>query len=252
MSKFKRLAWIFPLIIVIFAIAIAYFFDTGGEASYTTSSSGENGASLIFDTLRNMNYNVRKSYRPLTTEISPNDVYIIIHPRTPGVCHCMAEEMREWVRMGGRLIYLCSNDRHFMPHGREAGDFRIARLGEGEVMSGRSSLITNRALMNDYTAGESIQSMINRWNSEREIENIFFAEYYHGFQSPETFIGRLPLVMRLIFLQIIFLSIISIWHLGKRFGNAVPFYEEVEREENEYVRALARLYMKSKGGNKNA
>jgi len=249
----KRWAWIFPVILVVLAIGIAYFFDTGDGTPYTSSSTGELGASLLYDTLRHMGYGVRVSYRPLTTEISANDVFIIIQPRTPQVCHCMAEEMREWVRGGGRLIYLCNKDTHFTPYGHDIGDFRLNRLGKGEIISGRATPVTNRSLMDDYTAGEAIQTTLKRWNAEREIGNIFFAEYYHGFRTPETFVGRLPLVIRLLLAQMIILAIISVWYLGKRFGNPVPYYEEVEREENEYVRALAKLYMVSKKGDgKNA
>jgi hypothetical protein len=39
--------------------------------------------------------------------------------------------------------------------------------------------------------------------------------------------------------------LLLIWHVGKRFGKPVPAYEETEREENEQVRALARLYNKT-------
>ena len=259
MRKKNSFAWLVPLVLVMLAISAGYFFDSDDGAAYTSASTGERGASLLYDTLKKMGFGVRRSYRPLTTEISASDVFVIIQPRSPAVCEFMAAEMLEWVQGGGRLVYLCSRfpntiiDTSHEVRGRSVGDFMIYRYGSGEIITGRAAPVTNRALMQDHTSGEAIQSTLTRWNAERKIGNIFFAEYYHGAESPTEFAGRMPLAMRLVFLQIIIAVIAAVWHLGKRFGNAVPYYEEVEREENEYVRALARLYMVSKKGDgKNA
>ena len=254
--KKKSFAWILPAIIVVIALAISVLFNTGDDTPFTSSGTGERGASLLFDTLAHMGYGVRAGYRPLTTSISSEDVFVIIQPRMPRICHCMAEEMLLWVENGGRLVFLCDDHPRTAVNlaentsGRNVGDFRLYRHGYGEIITGNATPITNIRLMENAAPGEAIQTTLSRWNSEREIRSIFFAEYYHGFHSPETFIGRMPVLMRLMFTQMIFFAIVAIWHLGKRFGNPVPFYEEIEREENEHVRALARLYMNAKGASK--
>jgi len=247
----KSWAWVLPALIVVLALFVAYFLDTGDGVSYSSSSTGERGASLLFDTLRHMNYPVRASYRPLTRHTNTDYVYIIIQPRTPPITLEPAKELLEWVENGGRLIFLCrrySNtaiDEVLNTNGRNFGNFTLYRHGDGEVVTGSASIITNRILMENYSHGEAVQTTLERWNAERNIEGIYFAEYYHGFHTPQNFVGRLPLVIRLILAQMVLISIIMIWHLGKRFGNPIQYYEEVEREENEYVRALARLYMET-------
>jgi hypothetical protein len=199
-----------------------------------------------------MDYPVRVSYRPLTRETRTDVVYIIIQPQSPRITEQIAKDMLEWVENGGRLIFLCNSfpfgifDELLEMRGNHSGSLRVYRHGRGELITGRAREITNAELMENHATGEMIQTTLSRWNSERRVENIFFAEYYHGIHIPETMVARLPLVIRLILAQIVILAIILVWHLGKRFGNAIPYYEEVEREENEYVRALARLYMAAK------
>jgi len=46
--------------------------------------------------------------------------------------------------------------------------------------------------------------------------------------------------------QLAIIAALIIWRLGKRFGEPIPFYEEIEREENEHIKALANLYQKSR------
>jgi hypothetical protein len=248
----KWLAWVFPAIVVIFAIGISYFLDTGDGTPYSASSTGERGTSLIFDTLRNMGYPVRRSYRPLTTRTDTESVYVIIQPRSPVVTGAYADEMLAWVYGGGRLVYLCYRypktafDGHFLLHnGIRVDAFTLYTHGSGAILAGCPSHIVNISLMENHTHGQTLQTVLNNWSTEGEVSTVFFAEYYHGFHAPQNFVGRLPLVLRLILLQTVILSIVAVWFFGKRFGNPVPYYEEIEREENEYVRALARLYSRS-------
>lgn len=252
----KKGKLIFPVILVVLLIALAigvsYFFDTGEGVPYSVSTTGEGGASLLFDTLRHMGYSPRTTYHPLNRDVSTDSVYIIIQPRTPTINQNMADEMLEWVHNGGRLIFLSNQhpnsvlNRAAGTPGRDGGDFLLYRIGYGEMITGRAAQITNIYLMDSHTAGEAIQTTISRWNSEREIDNIFFGEYYHGFHTTESFVARMPLIFRLAAVQILILAVVAVWHLGKRFGNPTPLYEEIEREENEYIRALARLYMSIK------
>ncbi|MCL1844790.1 MAG: DUF4350 domain-containing protein [Defluviitaleaceae bacterium] len=254
----KWLAVFFPAVIVIIALGVSYFLDTGDGTPFSVRSTGERGASLIFDTLRHMGYPVRRSYRPLTPETDTDSVYVLLQPRSPYINDAIASEMLEWVENGGRLVFLhwtypqtvfdraLDNATNIpAPHRHNdnpPGVFHLYTHGDGAVLTGASVWIGNYNLMNNHLHGTRLQNVLSDWHAEREISVIFFAEYYHGLHTPQNFIGRLPLVLRLILLQMVILSIVAIWFFGKRFGNPVPYYEEIEREENEYVRALARLY----------
>jgi hypothetical protein len=246
----NKKSWIFTAAIVAVAMLFAYYSDTGDGAAYLHSSTGERGASLLYDTLRHMDYNVGVSRRPLTSQTNNTHVYIIIQPRYIFDDSEIAE-IFEWVQNGGRLIFLCRRfpttvlDREIKSDGVNIGNHIRYRYGNGEIITGKAENITNGAMIKNSSYGQFLQTTLDRWHREREIENIFFAEYYHGSRVQETFIGRLPFVMQLIAAQILIISVITIWHLSKRFGNPIPLYEEIEREENEYVHALARVYMET-------
>jgi hypothetical protein len=235
----KKFAWVLPMIFVIIALLVSHYLDTGDGTPYSISSTGEEGASLLFDTLRHMGYNVRAGYRPLTPQTNTDHVYIMIQPQARVLTSEFADELYEWVDNGGRLIFL-SHAYLRATFYRPSHEYRL-----GEIVTSDSFSATNGRLMQNPSQGEFVQATLQRWNAERAVDVIFFAEYYHGFQTPQNFIGRLPLVIRLFFAQMIIVSIIAVWHFGKRLGNPIEYYQEVEREENEYVRALARLYMET-------
>ena len=236
---------IFPFVIVVLAATILFVFDSndGGGPAYVSFSTGERGASLFFDTLRHMGYPVRQGRTPVDRFSSTQDAYIIIQPTNPYVDSNMAEEMITWATMGGRLIFLQNQLTYFdllLPGGIIYGNLMIYEVGQGIIITGNAREITNRSLIDNAGTGAMLHSIITRW----DVENIWFAEYYHGLGTRSNLFTRLPAVVRLVFVQMLLVGIMVVWHLGKRFGNAVPYYEETEREENEHVHALARLYMK--------
>ena len=243
---------VFLAIIILLAALVIFFFDDSGDGPpYSAFSTDENGTSLLFDTLRRMNYPVRISYSPLTTNTNIDYVYVIIQPFAPSVNRARAEEILEWVQQGGRLIFLENSAPTILdsmiPYTADVmGNLRHYRVGRGEIITGNAYHVANYHLMNSPTTGEIIQANLSRWNADR----IWFAEYYHGLHATETFVGGLPLIVRLLLAQMMLVAIVAVWHLGKRFGKPVPYYREVERDENEYVHALARLYMKIGGKNR--
>ena len=245
-----RKSWVVPALIVVFAVIVSYFMDSGDGVPFSSSSTGERGVSLFQDTLRQMGYTSRTSFRPLNQNTDTSHIYVIVQPRQPHVTEEMARDMLMWVHNGGRLIYLCNTypftaiDRVINTQARDIGGFFLYRYGNGEIITGNATALTNSILMENSLNGQLLSSLLTQWSGVRSGD-IYFAEYYHGFHVAETFVGRLPLIIRLVMAQILIVSIIALIHLGKRFGNPVPFYEETEREENEYIRALARLYMES-------
>jgi len=240
-------SWILLTVIVVLAAVVLFIFASDNDdAMYVSFSAGEGGTSLLFDTLEHMSYPVAISNRPLNSRTNTSHVYIIIQPNAPPVDVAMAEEMLDWVSQGGRLIFLQNQAVTIIDYvlnipGRSIGNMMHYTVGRGEVITGRAFEVTNRNMMNDASSGRLIEATLARWNPDR----IFFAEYYHGFHASENFIGSLPPIVRLVLLQMVLTAAAIIWHLGKRFGNPITLYDETEREENEYLRALARLYYKS-------
>ena len=243
----KLSKFIFPFIIVVLATVVLYVFDDndGSAPGYVSFSTGERGTSLFFDTLQHMGYPVGQSRTPVDRFANTDDAYIIIQPSNPQVSSHMAEEMITWASMGGRLVFLQNEFPTYfellLQDGISYGSLTIYEVGQGVIVTGSAREITNRNLVNDATAGAMLQSVITRWDAD----NIWFAEYYHGMGVRTNLFNRLPAVVRLIFVQMILVGIMIVWHLGKRFGNPVPYYKETEREENEHVHALTRLYLRA-------
>ena len=214
---------------------------------FTSFSNGDYGVSLLFDILRHMQYPVSTMHRPIM-EASLNDVVFIIQPSNPRPTRAVTDEVLSWVYQGGRLIYLENNTPNTIElllanhYSARFGSMRWYHVGMGEVITGGADLVANIHLMNQSIHGEGIVYALSHWNPDR----VLFAEYYHGFHGTNSAFSQMPLGLRLVAIQLIISGLIVAWYFGKRFGYPVPLYEELEREENEQVLVLARLYKKAR------
>jgi len=247
LNKFKKL--IMPVIIVIIAAVVLYVFssdDSGPE--FRASTTGERGVSLLYDTLQYMGYPVGVSRNRVDMRTNINHAYIIIQPSYPLFFdEDIVNEKLEWIRMGGRLIFLQNQnntafDIALSNYATNFGSLRLYELGEGMLVTGRANDITNLNLMEEPNTGAILQIIIDIWGADR----IMFGEYYHGPRPTDPLFNRMPIIVRLVFVQLALVAVMLVWYLGKRFGNPVVYYEEHEREENEHIHALTRLYMKIK------
>jgi len=235
---------IFPTIIVILVVTVLYFFRQGDSAGrpFVVSNTYRRGVSLFFDTLQHMGYPVEVSHRPLTIDTDTAHVYIIIQPAFPPSDYERAE-MLEWVRSGGRLIFIQTRrPLNIMAFGSQLGNIWIYEYGEGMAIISHPDHINNLTLMHHADTGTHLHRIITQWNADR----IIFAEYYHTAPVGDNLFSRLPLIVRLVFIQLGIAALITIWHFGKRFGNPVPYYAETERQENEHVHAVTRPYLKTR------
>jgi hypothetical protein len=236
-----------PLLFFIAIMVIILFiwgFGENNAPDYTAFSARPAGAGLLFDTLQYMGYPVFTGQAPVDNKADVNDIFIVIQPNNPPVSRDMAEEILRWVRRGGRMIFLDREYPTVMDYALDGnpsagtGNFTHYRLGLGEVVTGRAEDILNGNLMRDSAGGFFLQTVLASWDGNR----IWFSEYYHGYRTPDNFYTRLPLAVKLAGIQLVVITLLILWHMGKRFGKPVPYYEETERDENGHIRALARLY----------
>ena len=210
---------------------------------YSSFSNSYYGLSLLHDTLRHMRFPVGILYRPASSA-GMGDVVLIVQPSNPRPTMAMTDDILSWVQRGGRLIYLENRQPTLIDRILEGayytsfGSMRHYQLGMGEIITGRADLLANANLMTDPLYGQGLAYILASWNPNR----IYFAEYYHGFQRANTPFQQLPIALQLAALQLAITAIALSLHLGKRFGRPSPLYEETEREENEQVHSLARLY----------
>ena len=247
MNKFKTL--ILPAVIVIIAVVVLHVFssDDSGPA-FRASTTGERGASLLYDTLQYMGYPVGVSRSRVGLRTNINHAYIIIQPSYPPFFdEDIVNEKLEWIRTGGRLIFLQNQNNTVFDivlsgYATNFGSLRLYELGDGMIVTGRANYITNLNLMEEPDTGARVQAILDLWGADR----IMFGEYYHGPRPTEPLFNRMPIIVRLVFVQLVLVAVMLVWHFGKRFGNPIVYYEEHEREENEHIHALTRLYMKIK------
>ena len=237
----KSMSWLIPLVIALAAAIFLLIMGQNDGPPYVSSSRGDWGVSVLYDTLGLLGFNVGRSQRPLTTRTSLGDAYIILRPRSPFVNDEMAAVMLEWVYMGGRLVYLDNVPTFEWLLGWEGENvygFTLFRHGQGEVLTGFAEYVANISLAESSESGHGVFITLYRWDADR----VRFADYYHGFHAGTTLVGNLPMVVQLFLMQSVIFAVAVVWYLGKRFGAVVPYYKTVEREENEYLRSLARLY----------
>ena len=237
----KLMPRLIPLVIIISAAVFLLNMGQNDGPFFVSSSRGDWGTNVLYDTLNLLNFNVGRSQRPLTTRTSLGDAYIILSPRSPFVSEEMAEVMIEWVYLGGRLIFLDSFpylERFVDGIGEDVLGFRLFRHGQGELLTGRARHVANISLAENSALGHGVFLTLYRWNPDR----VRFGDYYHGFHAGTTLVGNLPLVVQLFLMQSVIFAAAIIWYLGKRFGAVVPYYDIIERDENEYLRSLARLF----------
>jgi len=217
-----------------------------GYPAFTSFSTGRQGTSLIYDTLRIMGYSVGRDITFLSADRSTDDVQFVIAPRHFSEAH--AEGLMDWVIRGGQLMFFSRGnwDEHrlwgdIIPDSSVtvAGGV-VHRVGFGTIFIGDARRIINISLLE--TDGEYGQMIVNVLES-MNFRWIYFNEAYHGYGYNATFFEILPRSWRLVAWQVGIIFVVIVVHFGRRFGRPTPFYEEVEREENEYVFTLTNLYM---------
>lgn len=224
------------------------FFEGIGFPPYTTFSTVDEGASLVYDTLRIMGYPVARDTMFISAARPTGNIQIVIAPRQFN--DELRDDMIDWVIHGGRLMFFdtvtgANAGRRLLSGVTTDGTTpveggTIYRIGLGTLFVGDANRLTNISLLE--TDGEYGQLIVNIINT-MDFTRIYFNEAYHGYNQNRTFFEILPPTIRLMSFQIGIIAVTAIIYLSRRFGKTVAYYEEAEREENEYVFTLSNLYM---------
>ncbi|MCL2564763.1 MAG: hypothetical protein FWE24_02995 [Defluviitaleaceae bacterium] len=245
----RRIIFIAVLVAAVLILSQRFnFFEGLDFPSYTTFSTREEGAALIYDTLSIMGYPVRRDTMFISAGRPTNNVQIVIAPMI--FDDELREKMIDWVIHGGQLLFFdtvtgANAGRRLLSGVTIDGVTPVQggvlyRIGLGTLFVGDASRITNISLLeNDGEYGQLIVNLLNTMDFVR----IYFNEAYHGYNQNRTFFEILPLPLRLMGVQIGLIALVVVLYSGRRFGKVAAYYEEVEREENEYVFTLSNLYM---------
>lgn len=247
-KKTKEILLFIFLIILFIIVSFSLSSDKNlNYPDYTSFSAEDMGTSLLYDSLKKLDYPVKAGNTFINSRTSVEDMQIIISPDLKYINQNEFENINFWVLLGGNLIFLdndfMSGHRYFDTIKSKSEieyykDFTIYKYGMGKIILGKSEYFTNSSIMENPEYGEEMLILIHNM----DYKNIIFNEAYHGYSVSDRFIDKIPFNLKIIIYQVFILSILVVIYLGKRFGEIIPYYEEIEREENEYIYTLSSLY----------
>lgn len=215
---------------------------------YSVGNKGKEGVSVIFEALKDMGYTTNLIFTEVPI-IEKYTLQIVIETEDYEL-DIYEDNIKKWLEDGGNLIYLRPEweslnssygeviDKYKLSEEEKAKAYSV---GKGLLILGAPDIISNKTLTENT---DGAYWAIGQFDN-RNIKNISFNEYYHFSQYHKPSLWKdTPKEIKLIIFQIILFIVVVIYYYGKRFGNIVPFYEEVERVENEYIYSAASLYKK--------
>ena len=230
------------IVIIPILIFVSYFVGIRREGSlpdHSVINKSNKGTSVFYEALEKLGYNTERSTKPLGEE--DYDEIIVL---TENYNYYLVEEDKTllWVESGGDLFYIREGGNSYLDTKVPAIDneyYSIYMIGEGRILVAEPDYISNAALTEDiapaYEVFMGLEELGNR--------DIVFNEYYmFGGSEEKTLWQSVPIALKVILLQLILALGAWYYHKGKSFGRAVPYYEEEERQENEYIYNTASIY----------
>lgn len=229
-----------PLFLIL-TFAISRYKDGQGN-NYTVAGKGESGYSIIFETLNKIGFNSSYGDKPLK-EADPAFLQVVVEASDS---LRNDEEVKEWVKAGGSLLLLTANSNYDLPYGtlkiKKNNELKVYGFDKGTIIISNARSLTNKSLSEDTSSAYSIAELL----SIMRYKNIFFNEHYiHSIARKLSLWADIPYGIKLGLYQCLLFLILIIFYKGRRFGRTVPYHEEVERVENEYVFSAASLYKKA-------
>jgi hypothetical protein len=205
---------------------------------FSVINKSRNGYSIFFESLKELQSPVERTLEAVekhkadTIQLVAGSSYFDIN----------SDEIKAWIKDGGTLVYLTPKNLHNINYeieGKEKGGTTLYEYGKGVLIAADGSFFTNRSLADNTGNAYEVLREIYRQGDKK----IFFNETYL-FSAPEkaTLWDFVPVEVRYILYQIILIIAAFLYYKGKRFGKAIPFYEEAERSENEYLYSAATFY----------
>lgn len=206
--------------------------------SYSVINKSKTGISVYFEALQELKIPVARTMAAVeSSDISRTQILA-----AGGSFDINSSEIKNWVEAGGTLVYLESGDLHLINYDvlpEVKGNISVYKYKKGVVIAANASNLTNKALLTNKTYAYNLLKEIDKYSKQ----GISFNEFYLFDTSEKASLwDYIPLWGKFIVYQILILTGCIFFYKGRRFGKPLPFYEEVERVENEYLYSAAALY----------
>lgn len=246
----RNLILIFILFPVFLWLSLTFTNDSQKSLKpYSVLNKGRKGVSVIYEVFKDIGYTTNLIFAEVNSQ-DINGAQIVIEPEASYELDINQNSIQEWIKNGGNLIYLSPEWEHYnLSDGEELDRYILSEedkaiaysFHKGLLIIGDPQILSNITLVDNTDGAYWIVKQLE----ERDIKSISFNEYYHYFEEQKPSLWRdLPKGIKFAIYQIVIFIALIIYYYGKRFGKIVPFYEEVERVENEYIYSAASLYKK--------
>lgn len=209
---------------------------------YSIENKSSSGCSIFYEALRDLKLPVERSIKDIQ-EQDVNNIQLVV---PGGDFDINSNEVKDWVKRGGVLVSLSSGNLQFIDYGllpRVKGKLTLYNYGKGTIIAADINNITNKTLMDNTDGAYELISEMGSYNKEKIVfneTNLFIQN------NSKNIWDYMPLWAKFVVYQLILVLAAYFYSKGRRLGKAIPFYEEVERTENEYLYSASSLYRQAK------
>jgi hypothetical protein len=245
--KFKksRDLIIFLILIPIFLWA-AFYISSRMEnklPAYSVMNKASMGYSVFYESLRELKLPVERSLKPVVSQ-DTNSIQIVV---PGGSFDINNEETKAWLNKGGILVHLAPENFRLLDFAVQPeikDKLVIYKYGRGRVIGYDAFAATNKQLMSNTDNAYELLAEIGKQGNKK----IYFNETHLFIAATnKTLWDYVPLWIRFVIFQVIMSLAAFFYYKGKRFGKPIALYEEVERNENEFLYSASSLYRQAKG-----
>ncbi|HEY5563238.1 MAG TPA: DUF4350 domain-containing protein [Clostridiaceae bacterium] len=237
-TRNKKDIFIFIILVLLFLIFTFYISKTMQGNNPSIDNNSSNGISAFYKTLKALKLPVERSLLPIE-ETNIQDIQLVTDY---GSFNLHNPDILDWVNKGGTLIYF-TNDKQtlvdFSSSPEIKGNLKIYALKKGLIIQAETVSIANKTLLSNTDKAYEIFSEID----SHPYKHIVFSEgYIYSQAKVKSLWDFIPFQGKIIIYQLVLIILAFFYYRGKRFGKALPLYDEVERDENEYLYSSSSLY----------
>ncbi len=252
--------WTLIILVPVFLILVFFFGKVSGEGGvrYSVFNRGMSGSSVFFKTLKALEMEASFTVEDIETNIETNQVVFFDEHKEHyypdffdsvydmafikrSIFAFVAEDIELYVDEFESQYKISWDEKEVFEIDDKTKAYRFIK-GEGEVIFIEARALLNVFLLENKEGAYWLYDILNK--NGKSI--IFNEKGLMGSSNERNLWTDLPANVKIICIQILLVLIAYMILKGRRFGKGVPYVEELERVENEYVISCAGIFQKNK------
>lgn len=251
--------WTLIILIPLFLILVLFFGKISGEGGirYSVFNRGTSGSSVFFKTLKALDMEANFSVEAIENNTSTNQIVFYDEYKKENypvfdkgfydrifekkaILTLAARDIEEYVDEFESEYDLTWDEEEVFEIDDETKAYRFQR-GEGKIIFIESRALINVFLLENKEGAYWLYDILRK--NEKGIT--FNEKGLMGNSDERNLWTDLPANVKIICIQILLVIVAYMILKGRRFGKGVPYVEELERVENEYVISCANIFQKN-------